>query len=210
MQSILDRSVTKATPGPFRTRVITDGVIASLHIDYKGTRIKQYHKEGQALRTETPSITRATSTSARVLSTCRHCAGSGFRPTAVCWKCGSTGSGVLLPAGFSNRQLRAPLAQLPGQPEANLTQGRMSCHLRRLRLRGLIRRIRKPIAAGSPTSVSAPLYSARVPTPGSSGSEWLCRWRRPLPFPIHCCAPSTSSNKKSAPGWIRLNWLHET
>ena len=49
----------------------------------------------------------------------------------------------LLPAGFSNRQLRAPLAQLPGQPEANLTQGRMSCHLRRLRLRGLIRRIPK-------------------------------------------------------------------
>jgi hypothetical protein len=86
MQSILDRSVTKATPGPFRTRVITDGVIASLHIDYKGTRIKQYHKEGQALRTETPSMTRATFTSARVLSTCRHCAGSGFRPTAVCWK----------------------------------------------------------------------------------------------------------------------------
>jgi hypothetical protein len=33
--------------------VITDGVIPSLHVDYKGTRIKQYHKEGQALRTET-------------------------------------------------------------------------------------------------------------------------------------------------------------
>src|ERR1700745_2667213 len=29
------------------------GLIPSLHIDYKGTRIKQYHKEGQALRTET-------------------------------------------------------------------------------------------------------------------------------------------------------------
>jgi hypothetical protein len=28
-------------------------VIPSLHIDYKGTRIKQYHKEGRALRTET-------------------------------------------------------------------------------------------------------------------------------------------------------------
>ena len=33
--------------------MITDGVIPSLHIDYKGTRIKQYHKEGRALRTET-------------------------------------------------------------------------------------------------------------------------------------------------------------
>jgi hypothetical protein len=43
----------KATQGSFRTRVITDGVTPSPHIDYKETRIKQYHKEGQALRTET-------------------------------------------------------------------------------------------------------------------------------------------------------------
>jgi hypothetical protein len=41
------------TPGRFRTRVITDGVVPSLHIDYKNTKIKQYHKEGRALRTET-------------------------------------------------------------------------------------------------------------------------------------------------------------
>jgi hypothetical protein len=53
VQVIFDRGVTKTTPGSFRTRIITDGVIPSLHIDYKGTRIKQYHKEGQALRTET-------------------------------------------------------------------------------------------------------------------------------------------------------------
>ena len=53
VQLIFDRGVTKTTPGSFRTRIITDGVIPSLHIDYKGTRIKQYHKEGQALRTET-------------------------------------------------------------------------------------------------------------------------------------------------------------
>jgi len=53
IQLIFDRWVTKATHGSFRTRVITDGVIPSLHVDYKGTRIKQYHKEGQALRTET-------------------------------------------------------------------------------------------------------------------------------------------------------------
>src|SRR5262249_2219891 len=52
VQLIFARGVTKAPPGSFRTRVITDGVIPSLHIDYKGTRIKQYHKEGQALRTE--------------------------------------------------------------------------------------------------------------------------------------------------------------
>jgi hypothetical protein len=41
------------TPGRFRTRVITQGVVPSLHIDYKNARIKQYHKLGRALRTET-------------------------------------------------------------------------------------------------------------------------------------------------------------
>jgi hypothetical protein len=41
------------TPGRFRTRIITDGVTPSLHIDYKTSKIKQYHKLGRALRTET-------------------------------------------------------------------------------------------------------------------------------------------------------------
>lgn len=53
VQLIFDRRVTRGTPRPFRTRVITDKVVPSLHIDYKQTRIKQYHKEGRALRTET-------------------------------------------------------------------------------------------------------------------------------------------------------------
>ncbi len=53
IQLIFDRRVSRRTPGKFRTRVITDGVIPSLHVDYKNTRIKQYHKEGRALRTET-------------------------------------------------------------------------------------------------------------------------------------------------------------
>jgi hypothetical protein len=53
VQLIFGRRVTKATPGRFRTRVITDGVTPSLHVDYKTSRIKQYHKEARALRTET-------------------------------------------------------------------------------------------------------------------------------------------------------------
>jgi hypothetical protein len=53
VQLIFDRRVSRSTPGKFRTRVITDGVVPSLHVDYKNTRIKQYHKEGRALRTET-------------------------------------------------------------------------------------------------------------------------------------------------------------
>jgi hypothetical protein len=185
VQLIFDRSVTRATPGPFRTRVITDGVIPSLHIDYKGTRIKQYHKEGQALRTETtinnardfyigkslhnlPALRKiGFQANRRVLQvqTITHDAilaeetlqqlqrprmVEGQRVSALrladptvqaLWN--AVLMYDLLPAGFSNRQLRRYLAQLLGQPEEHLTQGRMSYHLRRLRLHGLIQRIPK-------------------------------------------------------------------
>ena len=50
---VFDRKISRRTPGRFRTRVITDGVVPSLDVDYKKTRIKQYHTQGQALRTET-------------------------------------------------------------------------------------------------------------------------------------------------------------
>jgi hypothetical protein len=53
VQLIFGRRINRATPGRFRTRVLTQGVTPSLHVDYKRTRIKQYHKEGRALRTET-------------------------------------------------------------------------------------------------------------------------------------------------------------
>ena len=47
------RKGRRATPGRFRTRIITDGVTPSLHVDYKNSKVKQYHKLGKALRTET-------------------------------------------------------------------------------------------------------------------------------------------------------------
>ena len=53
VQLIFDRRITRRTPSRFRTRVIRQGVVPSLHVDYKHSRIKQYHKEGLALRTET-------------------------------------------------------------------------------------------------------------------------------------------------------------
>jgi len=43
----------RPTPGEFRTRVITDNVTPTVRIQYKKTKVKQYHKEGKALRTET-------------------------------------------------------------------------------------------------------------------------------------------------------------
>ena len=53
VQLIFGRRVSRRTPGRFRTRVLTEGVVPSLHVDYKASKIKQYHKEGRALRTET-------------------------------------------------------------------------------------------------------------------------------------------------------------
>ena len=54
---VFDRQIhhgrKKPTPGRFRTRIISSDVIPSVHIDYKATTVKQYHKEGRALRTET-------------------------------------------------------------------------------------------------------------------------------------------------------------
>jgi len=52
VQLIFQRRIDKRTPGRFRTRIITEGVIPSLHFDYKNSRIKMYYKEGRALRIE--------------------------------------------------------------------------------------------------------------------------------------------------------------
>jgi DNA-binding HxlR family transcriptional regulator len=50
---IFNRTITRRTPGQFRTRIVTPDVTPSLIVHYKNTRIKQYHKENRALRTET-------------------------------------------------------------------------------------------------------------------------------------------------------------
>ena len=43
----------RPTPSEFRTRVVTDNVTPAVRVEYKKTKIKQYHKERRALRTET-------------------------------------------------------------------------------------------------------------------------------------------------------------
>jgi hypothetical protein len=53
VQLLFERRITARTPGRFSSRIITNGVIPSLHIEYKRCHIKQYFKEGRALRTET-------------------------------------------------------------------------------------------------------------------------------------------------------------
>jgi hypothetical protein len=55
VQLIFARKLQRKTmaAGRCRTRIIQRGVEPSLHVYYKNTHIKQYHKEGRALRTET-------------------------------------------------------------------------------------------------------------------------------------------------------------
>jgi len=53
VQLIFNRKITRKTPGRLRTRIVTQDVTPSLKVYYKNTRIKQYHKENRALRTET-------------------------------------------------------------------------------------------------------------------------------------------------------------
>jgi hypothetical protein len=54
---VFDRRVRlrgrRPTPSRWRTRVLTAGVTPSIHVDYKHSKIKQYHKLNKAIRTET-------------------------------------------------------------------------------------------------------------------------------------------------------------
>ena len=75
--------------------------------------------------------------------------------------------------GFRNRQLRPLLAQMLGLEENNISAGRVSYELRRLRLHGLIERIEgthryRLTAEGLPTVVFYQRTYARVIRPGLS------------------------------------------
>jgi hypothetical protein len=178
------RKGPRPTPGVFRTRILTSGVTPSLHIDYKNSKVKQYHKEGRALRTETtindsrdfgigkrlcnlPALAQVGYQANRRLLdverlTTDPTIGEGaFRAVADSITVGSQRASALpfdaartqallsalvvfrlLPHGFRNADLRAHLAPLLGLTPADMTPGRMSYDLRRLRLHGLIERIR--------------------------------------------------------------------
>ena len=100
----LIHSRRRSTPGRFRTRVITEGVTPSLHIDYKHTAIKQYHKQGRALRTET--TINDTRKAHRFAATCAR-----WHLKFTGWRAGCLGPGRLRRAGCRRgpcRGLRIP------------------------------------------------------------------------------------------------------
>ena len=52
MSLIFGRQVTQRTPGEFHTRVLREGVQPTVRLHYKHSALKQYLKQGRALRTE--------------------------------------------------------------------------------------------------------------------------------------------------------------
>ena len=181
----LKRSGPRATPGPFRTRVITEGVTPSLHLDYKHTKVKQYHKLGRALRTETtindpgdfgirkgltnlPALREVGFSANRRLLGVQRLSHNPIRAadafTAVhepiITNTGQRIAGLrlgdrrahavlqallvfrlLIPTGFTNRDLRGLLADLLGKHPDQISAGQISYDLRRLRAHRLITRI---------------------------------------------------------------------
>jgi hypothetical protein len=185
VQLIFTRKLRRKTvaAGRCRTRIIQQGVEPSLHVYYKNTDIKQYHKEGRALRTETTINNTYDFQVGRLLKNLPQLRHIGFganrrvlevekvshdsqvgakvfekmqKPLEVAGQHASAlrfGDprvqallSVLLmfalqPEGVRNRQLRPLLAQCLGVAQSQLTQGKMSYDLRRLRLHGVIERI---------------------------------------------------------------------
>ena len=181
---LIRRRGTHRTPGSFRTQVVTRGVDPYLYLYYKKTQVKQYLKEGAALRTETTinspadfgigkSLTHLPAmaqvgyaANRRLLDVERlshdpvtgHAALTALSRPIV----SETGTRIpalrytdprvqallavccalaLLPAGFTNRDLRDRLAPLLGLTPEAMTGGRTSYDLRRLRAHGFITRI---------------------------------------------------------------------
>jgi hypothetical protein len=185
VQLIFARKLQRKTvaAGRCRTRIIQQGVQPSLHVYYKNTHIKQYHKEGRALRTETTINNTYDFQVGRLLKNLPRLRQIGFganrrvlevekvshdsqvgakvfekmqKPLEVegqhasALRFGDPRVQALLsvlllfavqPQGVRNRQLRPLLAQCLGLAQNQITQGKMSYDLRRLRLHGIIERI---------------------------------------------------------------------
>jgi hypothetical protein len=179
---IFGRRIRKDTPGTFATKVVTRGVEVAVNVFYRHSRIKQYLKQGRALRVETVVNSptdlgcqrrlrnlgelqaKARAANRRLLTIQR--AGQGCAIASQLFervalpsveegqRTGALRFGdprvmalagalcVLLNAvvGFTNRSLRAQVSGLLG---GGYSSAQMTYDLRRLRLKGLIRRLER-------------------------------------------------------------------
>jgi hypothetical protein len=180
VQLIFGRQIRSNTEGSFSTKVITRGVDVIVNVFYKHSRLKEYLKEGRALRIETvcnsptdlgckrrlhhlPELqAKARAANRRLLTIQRagqSCAVSTalFERIALPSREEGQRTGALrfgdprvmalvsalcitlnAVAGFTNRSLRAQVAGLLGSPYRS---SQMPYDLRRLRRKGLIRRL---------------------------------------------------------------------
>jgi len=177
---IFGRRIRKDTPGSFATKVVTRGVEVAVNVFYRHSRIKQYLKQGRALRVETVVNSptdlgvqrrlrnlgelqaKARAANRRLLTIQRVGQGCAIQtatferisqpsvqegqPTAAL-RLGDPRVMALAGAlcillntvvGFTNRSLRAQVSGLLG---GAYSSAQMTYDLRRLRLKGLIRRI---------------------------------------------------------------------
>jgi hypothetical protein len=182
VQLIFARQVRKNTKGTFSTRVVTRGVDVTMNVFYRHSRIKEYLKDGRALRIETvvnsptdlgckrrlPNLpdlqAKARAANRRLLEVQRIGQGCAIS-TALLERVGlpSLEEGQRAPAlrfgdprvmalagalcalvhaavGFTNRSLCARVSSLLG---GLYTSAQMTYDLRRLRLKGLIRRLER-------------------------------------------------------------------
>jgi hypothetical protein len=180
VQLIFGRKIYSNTDGQFSTKVVTRGVDVIVNVFYKHSRIKEYLKEGRALRIETvcnsptdlgckrrlrhlPELqTKARAANRRLLTIQR--AGQGCAVSTALFErvalpsleegqrtgalrfgdprtmalVGALCIAINAVAGFTNRSLRA---QVAGLIATTYTASQMTYDLRRLRRKGLIRRL---------------------------------------------------------------------
>lgn len=185
VQRIFGRQIRTTTKGTFSTRVVTRGVDVTVNVAYKHSRIKEYLKEGRALRIETvctapkdlgcqrrlvhlPELQAKSRAANRRLLTIQRAGQGCVRTTALFERVAlpsreegqRTGAlrfgdprtlalvGALCVAlnsvvGFTHRSLRVQVAGLLGVPSASYTASQRTYDLRRLRRKGLIRRLER-------------------------------------------------------------------
>jgi hypothetical protein len=136
---IFERRITKRTPGRFRTRVITQGVIPSPHISFAANRrvlevelMSQDCQLGEVLfdQVNHPLVIDGQRASALAFGDRRVMA----LLQALCLF-------ILLPDRFRNATLHQNVAELMGETSERYGPGRMNYDLPRLCLHGLIERI---------------------------------------------------------------------
>lgn len=178
---VFQRRINRRTPGRFHTRVINAGVDPAIQVHYRHSKVKQYFKEGRALRTETTVNDTRDFGIGRLLTDANWDAlvaiGRDINQRLLdaqldacqCAPDAATLQHIVLPSthdgqpapglrfgdprvmallaclcafthlidGFTNRSLRTLIAQLLPDYDAR----RMTYDLRRLRRKGLIRRL---------------------------------------------------------------------